>query len=271
MGLQWYPRYAGDYIRKTRHLSMLEHGAYNMLLDHYYATGKPIEISNASLLPDHSRVYRLCSAVTKEEKQAVDSVLEMFFELTDEGYINRKAAEVIAKQLAAHERRVNAGRKGGKQSSSNAKPKPKQSSRKPEPEPDILDIYIRGARLDCNMSFEMFWNAYPGNRPKGNKQTARQKYGDVFKELLKDEAQANAFFDAVDAYKAFCESGNYNQHASTWLNQKGWQTDWQAQITKGDDNEKNRHSRARGSKSDRAKAAVARGLHSLPAPAANEE
>ncbi|MGB0817792.1 MAG: YdaU family protein [Candidatus Puniceispirillaceae bacterium] len=163
MGLQWYPRYAGDYIRKTRHLSLLEHGAYTLLLDHYYATGKPIEVSNASLMPDHSRVHRLCSASTNEEKAAVDSVLEMFFELTDEGYINAKAAQVIEQQRAAHERRVNAGRKGGKQSSSNAPAKPKQ----PEPEPEPNNIY--------NKDFK-------NNGKRKGKYTAADAAADVLKE-----------------------------------------------------------------------------------------
>lgn len=142
-GLSWYPRYTGDYSRKTKHLTMLEHGAYNMLLDHYYATGEPLFFSNASgnaeLMPDHSRLYRLCSAITKEEQNAVDAVLRMFFTMTKDGYINKKAKEVIETQLEKHQKRVEAGRKGGKQKYSNAKSndtaKPKQPE--PEPEPDI--------------------------------------------------------------------------------------------------------------------------------------
>ena len=145
-GLSWYPRYTGDYSRKTKHLSMLEHGAYTLLLDHYYATGKPLFFSNASgnaeLMPDHSRLYRLCSAISKEEQNAVDSVLAMFFEMTPEGYINKKARETIEKQKAAHDRRVNAGRKGGKQKFSNAKSNAKAKPKQPEPEPEPESLSI---------------------------------------------------------------------------------------------------------------------------------
>lgn len=152
-GLPWYPRFTGDYSRKTSHLTMLEHGAYNLLLDHYYATGKPLLFSNATsnatsnaeLMPDHSRIYRLCGAITKQEQEAVDNVLKTFFEWNKKlGYINKKADEVIEKQGYSRERRVNAGRKGGlSNATSNAKAMLKQCQRNPEPEPESKDSFSR--------------------------------------------------------------------------------------------------------------------------------
>jgi len=165
-GLAWYPRYVGDYARKTKPLTMLEHGAFTLLLDEYYATGKTLlsnAISNSepmlTSMPDHSRLYRLCGAITKEEQQAVDHVLNNFFEWTDEGYYNSKVAEILEKQHEAHAKRVNAGRKGGRKASSKAgsnanskdKAKPKQSE--PEPEP-IKNIYTKD-------SFDRFFKEYP--------------------------------------------------------------------------------------------------------------
>lgn len=117
----WYPKYPGDYARDTGSLSMLEHGAYNLLLDSYYSNG-PIDtkqcLSNASLMPDRSRVYRLCGAHTKEEMTAVDNVLMYFFTYKDGLYYQKRADEVIEKQRQSYERRAEAGRKGGR---SNAK------------------------------------------------------------------------------------------------------------------------------------------------------
>jgi len=40
--VNYYKRHLGDYAKDTRHLSMMEHGAYGILLDHYYATEKAI-------------------------------------------------------------------------------------------------------------------------------------------------------------------------------------------------------------------------------------
>ena len=39
MSSAWMPWYIGDYRRDTGHLSTLEHGAYRLLIDHYWETG----------------------------------------------------------------------------------------------------------------------------------------------------------------------------------------------------------------------------------------
>lgn len=126
MTLPWYPRDMGLYARDTKHLTMLEHGAYNLLLDYYYSNG-PIALnssishmSNASFLLDHSRLHRICGAVTKSEQEAVDSVISMFFVKQNEFYRHKKADEVIDKQALKHENRVRAGKQAKmKQCSSN--------------------------------------------------------------------------------------------------------------------------------------------------------
>lgn len=171
-GLQWYPRYTGDYARDTKQLSMMEHGAFTLLLDHYYSTGLPLlsnansnASSNAELMPDHSRLYRLCGAISKEEQAAVDHIIMTFFYWTDDGYVNNKASQTIEKQQAAHAKRVNAGRKGGQSNapsnaSSNAKAKPKQPE--PEPEPiiykDLFERFISKypKKSDIDMAFKLF-------------------------------------------------------------------------------------------------------------------
>lgn len=144
-GLPWYPRYVGDFRKKTQQLTMLEKAAYNDLLDEYYATGKPLLFSNAGsnsqLIPDHCRLYRLCGAMNKSEQEAVDSVLKMFFTWDkNKGYVNKKAQETIEKQHSSHLRRVNAGKAGaakkkGSNATSNAQAMLKQS----EPEPEYKD------------------------------------------------------------------------------------------------------------------------------------
>lgn len=107
----------GKYARDTQHLTMLEHGAYNLLLDYYYSTGglpssKKQCKSNAELMPDHCRVYRVCNALTKTEQDAVDYVLNMFFILDKKGfYMNPRADTTIEEQTLKHENRVNAPKK----------------------------------------------------------------------------------------------------------------------------------------------------------------
>lgn len=36
--MNYYERHLGDYSKDTAHLTMIEHGAYGLLLDRYYGT-----------------------------------------------------------------------------------------------------------------------------------------------------------------------------------------------------------------------------------------
>ena len=86
--MNYYERHLGDYARDTGHLSALEHGVYNLLLDRYYVTEQGIPEQQA---------YRLARARTEDERLAVDAVLSEFFELKDGVWINRRAQEEIAR------------------------------------------------------------------------------------------------------------------------------------------------------------------------------
>jgi uncharacterized protein YdaU (DUF1376 family) len=100
----WYAHYPGDYGRDTAHLSLVEHGAYRLLLDHYYATSAPLPADPAPL-------YRICRAFDETERKAVDSVLQQFFSRQADGYHNSRADAELQKQAQIHERLSNAGRK----------------------------------------------------------------------------------------------------------------------------------------------------------------
>lgn len=103
----WYPRYYGDYMRDTSHLTLAEHGAYTVILDHYYATGRP--------LPDDSTaIMRICRAFTDAEQAAVNSVLGQFFTRNGDGYHNRRADAEITKEQAIATARAIAGREGAR-------------------------------------------------------------------------------------------------------------------------------------------------------------
>ena len=103
--MNYYERHLGDYAKDTAHLSMLEHGAYSLLLDRYYGTEMGIPISQA---------HRLARARSKEEKQAVDDVLAEFFQLVDGVWINQRAEEEIAKAQVKINAAKENGKKGGR-------------------------------------------------------------------------------------------------------------------------------------------------------------
>lgn len=90
--MNYYEHHLGDYAKDTGHLSMLEHGAYRILLDRYYSTEAGIP---------EGQVYRLARARTDDEKAAVDVVLEEFFSLVDGIWINRRAEEELERFASA--------------------------------------------------------------------------------------------------------------------------------------------------------------------------
>lgn len=104
--MNFFKLYIGDYQRDTGSLSLAEHGAYLMMLQHFYATEKPLQKGR--------ELYRLLRCETKAERQAVDAVVSKFWEETDDGLVCRRAASELAK--AEHQRTVNReiGKRGGR-------------------------------------------------------------------------------------------------------------------------------------------------------------
>lgn len=100
--MNYYEHHLGDYAKDTAHLTMLEDGAYRRLLDRYYGTEMGIPADQA---------HRVARARTRDEKAAVDAVLEEFFTLDDGIWKNSRAEEEIAKFAAkkpkAEEKREN--------------------------------------------------------------------------------------------------------------------------------------------------------------------
>lgn len=106
--MNFYKRYMGDYMRDTSHLTLTDHGAYTVLLDHYYSTGRPLP-------GDAETLYRICRATTKPEQQSVKSVAETFFPLHDDGLRhNDRADKELAKWEAKSEANRLAGKLGGR-------------------------------------------------------------------------------------------------------------------------------------------------------------
>jgi uncharacterized protein YdaU (DUF1376 family) len=104
--MDYYKRYMGDYQRDTSHLSLAEHGAYTVLLDHYYSRRKPLPESREAL-------WRLCRATSKLEQAAVSAVADEFFPIAPDGLRhNPRADDEIAKWEAISAEASESGRRG---------------------------------------------------------------------------------------------------------------------------------------------------------------
>jgi uncharacterized protein YdaU (DUF1376 family) len=70
--MNFYKHYVGDYSRDTGDLSISEHGAYRLMLDHFYGTGRPLP-------SDRKALYRLLRAEKDTDRKAIDAVCIRFF------------------------------------------------------------------------------------------------------------------------------------------------------------------------------------------------
>jgi uncharacterized protein YdaU (DUF1376 family) len=83
----YYQHHIGDYRRDTGHLTLLEHGIYRQLLDHYYISEKPLD----------ANAMRLVCVRTTDECEAYARVLADFFVERDGVYFHKRCDHEIDK------------------------------------------------------------------------------------------------------------------------------------------------------------------------------
>jgi uncharacterized protein YdaU (DUF1376 family) len=113
--VNYWARWISAIKKRTATLSLMEMGAYDRLLDHYYAEEGPLPA-------DVLECCRIAGAVTKPEQEAVRKVLQRFFVLTAAGHTNERADEEIKIALPKIEAAKANGSKGGRPVGSSNKP-----------------------------------------------------------------------------------------------------------------------------------------------------
>lgn len=198
MAQSWYPFYVGDYARKTAHLSMLEHGAYRLLLDHYYATGEPLPDDNAKL-------FRICRARTPSERQSVLSTVAEFF--TKDGTLLRseKCDRVLDKQLNY-----------SNSQSAKAKLRHSNGNATAMPRVRVTKTITKTKEEVSSNAFDDFWSLCPKKKNKGQAERA-------YKKALKEASHETL----ISGIKKYAEANRgkdetYICHPATWLNGKRW-------------------------------------------------
>lgn len=113
------PLYVAEYLADTGHLTTQEHGAYLLLIMHYWA--------NRCLPTEDKKLARITRMSETDWLAAKDTLFDFF----ETGWKHPRIEIELAKAEEKHELRVLAGRKGGqakpKPSFSNAIAKPNQS------------------------------------------------------------------------------------------------------------------------------------------------
>ena len=143
--MHYYPKNIGDYRRDTMHLSLLEHGVYMTLIDHYILNEEPFSDNIEDIL-------WLVGARTEEEKNAVSLILNKFFKKKDDGYYHKRCDEEIQKYKKNAEVARENGKKGGRPRN------PGVTQEKPKPK------LTNNQKLETNNHeplFVEFWKLYP--------------------------------------------------------------------------------------------------------------
>ena len=85
--MHYFKRNIGDYHKKAGRLSMLQHGAYTLLIDACY---------DREEFPTLDQALDWCWASSKDEIDAVQFVLSKFFTVEDDLYIQKRISDEIA-------------------------------------------------------------------------------------------------------------------------------------------------------------------------------
>lgn len=70
--MNFYKHFIGDYQRSTGDLTIVEHGAFRLMLDYFYGTGRPLP-------QDKKALCRLLRAESDEERAAIETITARFW------------------------------------------------------------------------------------------------------------------------------------------------------------------------------------------------
>jgi len=101
MSIPWMPLYIADYLADTAHLSAAEHGAYLLLIMHYFRNGE---------LPKDDKKLQRISRMTAREWEASRETIAAFF---DADWKHKRIENEIDKSLRKSHARATSGSRGG--------------------------------------------------------------------------------------------------------------------------------------------------------------
>ena len=217
--MHYYKRNIGDYHKKAGRLSMLEHGAYTLLMDAIYDREKFPTLDEA--------IDWVCTASKQDEIDAITFVLTKFFTPENGVYIQNRMQEELEEYTGTCLTNSINGKKGGRPKGSKNKPKETESvnnktqsvnlesetkANESESKPNHKPLTNNHKPLTNNQglkdigdkaAFEIFWNA-------GMRKTDKKQAFPIFTKLAKDHGGAEAFANQLaNDVRARIATGQY--------------------------------------------------------------
>lgn len=214
----WMPLYVADYLADTGHLSTDEHGAYLLLIMHYWRIGG---------LPDDDARLASITRLGKRWLKVSKTVRDFFH--AENGMLKHKRIDLeLAKALKMRDIRVAGGIARSQQRYSKplaeCQQEASQSQSQSQLQSQQLERCITKPPISPTRSrslsvivepdgFEDFWAAYPRKIGKG---AARKAWS-----LAVTKAPCDVIVKACEGY-AWTGSEKYTPHPATWLNGERW-------------------------------------------------
>jgi uncharacterized protein YdaU (DUF1376 family) len=199
-GMNHYPHHINDFNNATRHLTRTERSIYSDMIDMYYDTEAPLTL-------DVDVLKRKLLARTKEEKEAVDSILSEFFIRTDGGWFNSRCDEVLTDYFGNTSQKSVAGK------ASAAKRKENKEKRLKELNGITTDVEQKSTDVEQPLNYVATEiNGTPTNhKPRTiNQEPEPEKQTDPVDHVSVKAAK-------FDFKKYFLENGCNHNHLEDWM------------------------------------------------------
>lgn len=220
--MHYFKRNIGDYHKKAGRLTMLQHGAYTLLMDACY---------DRERFPTLDEAIDWCWASTDDEISAVKFVLSKFFDLVDGRYMQARIQEEIDDfhDKSEKNRRIALDREEKRR---NRKQNVDKDARNViESSPDVNEAPPNHKPLTKNQepvketpdgvgdAFDAFWQAYP---KKVGKEAARKAFSKVKRPTETLDMITDALAWQTKSEQWVRDGGQYIPNPATYLNQARW-------------------------------------------------
>lgn len=99
----WMPLYIGDYLADTMHLNGAEHGAYLLLIMHYWRNGP---------LPDDNKALAAIARTDRREWAQMEATIRSFFRVEDSRLYHKRIDRELQRIAEVVSAKARAGKKG---------------------------------------------------------------------------------------------------------------------------------------------------------------
>lgn len=227
----WMPIFWGDYARDTGHLNNAGHGAYLMLIKHYWSTGKP--------LPDNDDLlWRIACCDSKKDWFKIRPLIVSFFIVAEGAWSHKRVAEELiraednlkrqqARTAAATEARRTRGEHRNDERDiyiSAQRNDERDEDRNEQRNVDRNEVHRAAVSPssstspppseDLSAEFEAWYQAYPRHIARAAALKAYRK--------ARKTATAEQLLASIERYRADKPEYADWKHPATWLNGECW-------------------------------------------------